>query len=121
MRPLKTSKRMSWVKSPSPALAGEGPTPFSRPCGRRWREAPDEGLRNFRGPHPDPLPQERERGTIRVADSSRRPRHLASALLEGSGDIGPVDDAGHMEEIVRALTARLGLADKQRRDQLILV
>ena len=36
--------------SPSPA------------CGRRWREAPDEGRRNFHGPHPDPLPQERERG-----------------------------------------------------------
>src|SRR5258708_38100924 len=38
-------------------------SPFSRSRGRRWPEGPDEGRRNFHGPHPNPLPQERERGS----------------------------------------------------------
>ncbi len=48
--------------------------PFSRSCGRRWREAPDEGLsakpqRSGKSPHPNPSPARAGEG-LRAQGSS---------------------------------------------------
>src|ERR1700678_1301785 len=52
--------------------------------------------------------------------ASRRPRHLAAALLHRFRDLGAVDDLGHFEEIVRYIAARLGVANVERREKLVL-
>jgi hypothetical protein len=51
---------------------------------------------------------------------SHRPRHLAAALLDRAGDIGAIDDARHLEEVVRFVAARLGVADIEGGDELVL-
>jgi hypothetical protein len=45
-------------------------------------------------------------GTRQREAISRRPRHLAAALLDRAGDIG-VDDARHLEDVVRFIDRAL--------------
>src|ERR1700722_11716564 len=51
---------------------------------------------------------------------SRRPRHFAAALLDRASDIAAVDDARDLEEVVWSVAARLGAADIEGGDKLVL-
>src|ERR1700684_3989252 len=55
-----------------------------------------------------------------LAGRSRRPRHLAAALLEGSCGFRAVDHLGDLEQIVRRRALSLRFADEQRREKLVL-
>ena len=61
----------------TPRLKGD--VPFSRSRGRRWREAPDEGGRNFHAPHPNPLPRRAGEG----ARNATAPRRISRSPLAG--------------------------------------
>jgi cobaltochelatase CobN len=66
------------------ARAKEVSLPFSRSRGRRWREAPDEGLPTYECPHHDPLPRRAEEEGPRALLVFYRSIYLAD-------DLAPID------------------------------
>src|SRR6202042_1983384 len=52
--------------------------------------------------------------------ASRRPGHFTAAFLDRASDVGAVNEARHLEQVLRFTAARLGVTDKESGNQLVL-
>src|ERR1700761_8162019 len=55
-----------------------------------------------------------------IVTGSGRPGDLAAGLLDGDGGIGPLDQLGHLEEVIRRAALPLRAADEEVADELMV-